>query len=176
MPFTIHSAMTAFLFPDDEDIGRQKFLNLLKNPGETWILAYSFTLQPLFKEILMADAAGIKIHLLLDRSQSAGHSEAPQLKKLAKSFKHGDITVTTAGIHSTKSSDIWHTKSMVVNPVQKGHQKSCWEGSVNFSQSGWDQGNTAFLFESDAWGDKMVELFNEHKTWALKNEPQYQID
>lgn len=175
MPFTITSSMTAYLFPDDEAVGEQAFLDLLKNPGETWIMAYSFTLVPLFNEIKAADAAGVKIHLLLDRSQSVGQSEAGPLKDLANSLKNGDLTVTTAGIYSTNPSDIWHTKSMVVTPVTAGQQMACWEGSVNFSKSGWDQGNTAFLFESDAWAAKVIQLFNEHKAWALANEPQYQV-
>lgn len=176
-----------FFLPEDGDLAKGVFLNLLQNYDEVWICAFGFTLQPMFDEIKAADARGAKCHLLLDHSQSAGHAEAPKVKDLAQSLKNGDLTITTAGINSGKPSDIWHTKGVVAvyddgntdtNRFLGGAvapAKFCWEGSVNFSISGWDQGNTARIFTSEEWADIFVKQAQTHIAWARQNEPQYQI-
>ena len=112
--FTISITETDYFMPEDGTTAEQKFLALLANPGEVWMSAYSFTLQPMFGELLKADARGVKIHLLLDHSQEAGRAEAAQVKDLATRLKHGDVTITTAGINSRAPSAIWHWKGFVV--------------------------------------------------------------
>lgn len=172
--FTISITETDYFMPEDGAVAQKQFLQLLANPGEVWMSAYSFTLQPMFDELLKADARGVKIHLLLDHSQEAGRAEASKVKNLADNLKHGDVTITTAGINSKAPSQIWHWKGFVVQQAKSKHY-ACWEGSTNFSQSGWLQGNSARTFTSDVWAEKFIEQFKAHKKWALANEAQYQI-
>lgn len=171
---TITITETDYFLPEDGDVARQKFLDLLANPGEVWMSAYSFTLQPMFDELLKADARGVKIHLLLDHSQEAGRAEASTVKALAENLKHGDVTITTAGINSHAPAQIWHWKGFVVKRAASS-QYDCWEGSTNFSLSAWFQGNSARTFSSGEWAQKFIQQFEAHKQWALANEPQYQI-
>ena len=103
-----------------------------------------------------------------------GRAEASKVKNLAANLKHGDVTITTAGINSKAPSEIWHWKGFVVK--QSGFdQYDCWEGSTNFSQSGWLQGNSARTFSSAVWAQKFIQQFEAHKKWALATEPQYQV-
>jgi PLD-like domain len=165
---------TDFFLPEDGSAAEKQFLDLLSKLSEVWISAFGFTLQPMFDELKKADAAGAKIHLLLDHSQAVGQAEAPKVKDLAANLKHGDLTITTAGIHSGAPEQIWHWKGMVVQSTD-GKEKYCWEGSTNFSLSGWLQGNSARIFRSNAWAQVFVHQFDEHKSWARENEPQYQV-
>ena len=41
----------SFFLPEDGDVALAAFLDLLHAPGETYLAAYGFTLQPLFDEI-----------------------------------------------------------------------------------------------------------------------------
>jgi len=172
--FTISITETDYFMPEDGAIAQQKFLALLANPGEVWMSAYGFTLQPMFDELLRADARGVKIHLLLDHSQEAGRAEAPRVKNLVANLKHGDVTITTAGINSHAPSQIWHWKGFVVQRTAAS-QYDCWEGSTNFSQGAWLQGNSARTFSSAEWAQKFIQQFLAHREWARANEPQYQV-
>jgi hypothetical protein len=164
---------TDYFLPEDGQQAEAIFLALLNNPGETWISAFGFTLQPMFDDIKKADAAGVKIHLLLDHSQSTGRAEAPKVKDLVQSLKNGDVTITTAGVNSGKPSEIWHWKGMVVSQPQGA--PDCWEGSTNFSESAWSQGNSARVFSNQTWADVFVKQLEAHRAWAQANEPQYQL-
>ena len=151
-----------------------KFLELLNNPGETWISAFGFTLQPMFDEIKKAMAAGVKVHILLDHSQEVGRAEAPKVQDLVNNLGPGsELVITTAGVNSAKPSQIWHFKAMVVaNP---GGEDYCWEGSTNFSESAWYQGNSARLFNNNQWASKIIFQQAAHMAWARAHEPQYQL-
>ena len=172
--FTITITETDYFMPEDGPAARKQFLELLANPAEVWMSAYSFTLQPMFDELLKADGRGITIHLLLDHSQEIGRAEAAGVKNLAANLKNGDVTITTAGINSQAPAQIWHWKGFVVQQFGSSDY-ACWEGSTNFSQSAWYQGNSARTFSSAVWAKKFIQQFELHKQWALANEPQYQI-
>jgi hypothetical protein len=165
---------TDYFLPEDGKVAEQKFLELLRKFSEVWICAFGFTLQPMFDELKKADAAGAKLHILLDHSQERGKAEAPRVQDLAAHLKHGDLTITTAGVNSEEKDQIWHWKGMVVKPTD-GQEYHCWEGSTNFSQSAWFQGNSARVFRSDPWGQAFIKQFEAHRAWALANEPQYQV-
>ena len=128
----------------------------------------------MFDELKKADKAGAKIHVLLDHSQETGKAEAPKVKDLVSNLKHGDVTITTAGVNSKAPSQIWHWKGMVV-AARDGKDNYCWEGSTNFSASGWLQGNSARVFRSSVWAQAFIKQFEAHRAWARANEPQYQI-
>lgn len=192
-----------YFLPEDGPDAEKVFLNLLNGDyQELWISAFGFTLQPMFDAIKAADARGVKCHILLDHSQSGGTAEKPKVQDLVNSLKNGEVVITTAGAGSGKPSDIWHWKGMVARfedgndaITRFGAMASnlnnfgisvnaspdnttiyfCWEGSTNFSQSGWDQGNSARLFSNITWAEKFVEQHGIHAQWAEQNEPQYQL-
>lgn len=164
---------TDYFLPEDGDAAEKRFLELINSFNEVWISAFGFTLQPMFDELKKADGAGAKIHILLDHSQEVGRTEASKVADLVANLKNGDVTITTAGINSKTPSQIWHWKGMVLavnNPPDY-----CWEGSTNFSQRSWLQGNSVRVFQSDEWAKVFVQQFEAHREWARKNEPQYQI-
>ncbi len=171
---TITLTETDYFLPEDGDAARQQFLGLLNKLSEVWLSAFGFTLQPMFDELKQADASGAKIHLLLDHSQSVGQAEAPRVRDLAANLRHGDLTITTAGIHSGAPNQIWHWKGMVVTPTD-AREKHCWEGSTNFTLGAWLQGNSARVFRSDDWAKVFIRQFEAHRAWARANEPQYQL-
>jgi hypothetical protein len=171
---TITTTETDYFLPEDGQAAEQKFLELLKDFSEVWICAFGFTLQPMFDELKKADAAGAKLHILLDHSQAVGKAELPRVKDLVENLNHSDVTITTAGVNSDKKDQIWHWKGLVVKPVE-GKEDYCWEGSTNFSQSAWFQGNSARVFRSSVWAQAFIKQFEAHRAWALANEPQYQI-
>jgi len=173
MPVELHGMdVTGYVLPSDGPLGREHFLNLLHAPGETWIADYGFTEEDLCKEIEAADASGVAVHLLLDRTQSAGTTERKALAELSLAMVHGDITISTAGPLSQKSSEIMHSKVMIVDDMSGGSEPWCWVGSVNFSESGWYQANVAFLFRSSAFAASFLEFFEKTKTWAREHIPQ----
>lgn len=166
----ITAAARIFEFPADKDAGLVCFLGLLHNPWETWISAYGFTLQPLFNEIKAADAAGVHVHLLLDHTQACGHAESPMVHDLAASLVHGDLTICTSPV----AGQIWHDKALVATDPA-GLASSVWWGSVNFSASGFDQGNIAELCASEDLARALVARFTTQRYWARAHEPQYQF-
>ena len=171
---TISVTETDYFLPEDGKIAETKFLELLNNLTEVWICAFGFTLQPMFDELKKTDAKGAKLHILLDHSQEVGQAEAPKVQDLVANLKHGDVTITTAGVNSAHPDQIWHWKGFVVKPTG-GKEFYCWEGSTNFSQSAWFQGNSARVFNSDLWGQTFIKQFEAHRAWALAHEPQYQV-
>lgn len=171
---TITITENDYFLPEDGPAAEQRFLELLDNLTEVWISAFGFTLQPMFDELKKADVAGAKIHVLLDHSQEAGKAEAPKVADLVANLINGDVTITTAGINSKAPNQIWHWKGMVVDAPGNA-EDFCWEGSTNFSQSGWLQGNSARVFQSNDWARIFIQQFEAHREWARNNEPQFQI-
>jgi len=161
-----------YFLPEDGEMARKRFLELLSMPGECWVSAYGFNMPDMFDIIKKNDASGYPYHLLLDYMQSQGPSAKPLLKDLNHNIKNSDITLTTAGINSKKTSQIWHWKGLVKH-VEDG-EPWCWEGSVNFSDSGWYQGNSARVFRSQIWADEFIKQNQIHKQWAIETHAQYQ--
>jgi hypothetical protein len=171
---TITVTETDYFLPEDGKVTEKAFLDLLNKFSEVWICAFGFTLQPMFDALKNADAQGAKLHILLDHSQETGRAEAPKVKDLVANLKHGDVTITTAGVNSGAPSQIWHWKGMVVTATD-GKEQHCWEGSTNFSQSAWFQGNSARVFRSNLWAQTFIKQFEAHRAWARANEPKYQV-
>ncbi len=165
MPFQINGPFTAYLLPEDGEIAQREFLKHLSDPGETYIIAFGFTLVPMIDEIIAAHKNGVPIHIYLDHSQSAGTMEAPQVQRLIDAGVEVTIGTSPAG-----SMYICHTKGIASNdnPVW------CWEGSVNFSASGWKQVNTAMVFSSQDWYDNFVAQFKAIRQFAWDRERQFQ--
>jgi hypothetical protein len=167
MPFSITAAIECFLLPDDGATARATFLEHLEDPYEMWIIAYSFTLEPMIDEIIANNTAGAPIHIYLDFSQSSGHAEAAQLQKLI----HGGVEVTI-GTSPVGTQYICHTKGIVCDHTP---EPWCWEGSVNFSESGWSQVNTALLFNSTDYRNAFVNQFEHLRYFAWTQERSKQL-
>lgn len=167
MTFVIDGSMTCYLMPDDHDAAKRKFLELVAAPGETWIIAYTFTLQDATDELIAAHRNGVPLHLYLDHSQSTGHSEKPLVSQLVDAGIEVTIGTSTAG-----RQYICHTKGLVTDSPA-GPQ--CWEGSVNFSTTGWQQVNTAMNFGSQPWRDHFVAQFATLVNYAWSQESDLQV-
>lgn len=163
---------TNFFLPEDGEIARQKFLEQFDIAQEIWVMAYGFNMPEVCSKLKELDAKGIFCHLLIDNIQAHGPSTLPKLIDLKKTLKHADITITTAGIGSKTLGAIWHWKTLVVKTVD-GY--AIFDGSVNFTNTGWVQGNSARQFNSQEWAEKFIQEFEIHKEWAEKERPQYQL-
>lgn len=166
MSFKINTEVTCYLLPADGKIAEQEFLTNLKTPGETWIIAFGFTLAPMIDELIAAHKSGVPLHIYLDHSQSSGVAEKPQVQRLVDAGVEVTIGTSPEG-----SKYICHTKGVVV----EGAPPWCWEGSVNFSESGWHQVNTAMIFYSKEWRDQFVTQFQLIRKFAWENERNIQV-
>ena len=166
MPFSITTKIEVYLLPEDGKAAEKIFLKHLADPSEMWIIAYSFTLIPMIDEILKNNSVGRPYHIYLDLSQSTGTAEKPQLQRLVA----GGVEVTV-GTSPSGPNYITHTKGVVCDDTPP----LCWEGSVNFSQSGWLQVNTAMVFHSKPYRNAFVKQFDTLRNYAWTNERDKQL-
>jgi len=166
MPFQITTTVTCYLLPGDGPIAEKEFLKHISDPGETYFIAYAFTLVPMIDDIIAAHNNGVPIYIYLDYSQSTGQDERPEVQRLVSA----GVEVTT-GTSPAGSQYICHTKGIASND----HPAWCWEGSVNFSESGWHQVNTAMVFSSQDWYDNFVAQFIALRQFAWDQERNLQL-
>ncbi len=167
------SSEVDYFIPEDTVAAQKALLASLDGLGngdEVYIAAYSFTWQPIVAALQKDEATGAKVHLLLDRSESMTPAEHTALTELAAVLPSSDLTLTTAGVHSKEPSAIFHWKAFVV--LHKDGSVVCWEGSVNFTASGWNEGNSARLFTSKDWAIRFIQYFHEHQAWAVEHSPK----
>lgn len=171
MSFTIDTRITCYLLPDDGSTAYAEFLKNLTDPGETWIIAYAFTLPDMINDLLAAHKKGVPLHLYLDYSQykTGKTTEDPLVQQLVAAGVEVTLGTSPAG-----SQYICHTKGIVSDAVPGGHLW-CWEGSVNFSKSAWRQVNTAMTFSSQLWRDQFVAQFEALRNFAWANEKSLQL-
>lgn len=169
MPFTIDTQITCYLLPGDGTVAQQAFLKNLLDPGETWIIAYAFTLPDMINDLIAAHKKGTPLHLYLDYSQYKDKTETPLVQQLVQA----GIEVTV-GTSPSGSQYICHTKG-IVSDAAPGGSLWCWEGSTNFSLSAWKQVNTALVFSSQQWRDQFVAQFEALRDFAWANERNLQI-
>lgn len=170
MPFQITTTVTCYLLPDDGAQAKADFLKHLLDPGETWIIAYAFTLTDMINDLVAAQKQGIPLHIYLDHSQEVGKVEKPLVQQLVSAGVEVTIGTSPAG-----SQYICHTKGMVSDPAANGGALWCWEGSTNFSLSAWKQVNTALVFSSQEWRDQFVAQFEALRNFAWANERNLQL-
>jgi hypothetical protein len=165
--FAITTTVECYLLPGDGAAAEALFLQHLKDPHEMWIIAYSFTLLPMFDEIIANAQGGDPIHIYLDRSQSITSDELPDIKRLVAA--NVEVTIGTS---PSGTAYITHTKGFVCDdtPVP-----CCWEGSTNFSQTAWLQVNTVMTFNDQTWRDQFVAQFNALRDYAWTNERSFQL-
>lgn len=186
MSFTTSTPVQWFLFPDDREEGEQLLTSKLRSPGETWINAFNFSYMPLVDEVLAAHAAGVKLHLYIDKSQSAIAKLPRKLSKIGlHHFAEGRVQSTvvralaeagvevTIGTSDQGSEFIAHTKGVVVKESDGSYW--CWTGSLNFSQSGWRQVNDVAVLESDAFAQHFIARFERLRQFAWTKERRWQV-
>lgn len=172
--FTITVPHTYYFFPEDAESGIQAFLDLLHSPGETWVACFGFSFAPLIGEIIAADKSGVPIHLLLDRTQAAGPTERKEVKRLAESLQHGELTLTTAGGSSKTPGAIFHSKALVTAATDGG-EFYCTTGSMNLTKPGPNEANITAFFRSDMFAYNFIASFNAHRDWARLHEARIQV-
>jgi hypothetical protein len=162
--------------PEAGPSAHARFLDMLHNPGETWIFAFTLNDPDLLDEIDKADANGVVGHLLIDHTQFTTPGEHQLLLTHLARWKHWDVTITTAGIGSSQKSQIWHYKVAVVDDVEGG-EPLCMEGSCNLSgaKTGWAEGNLVSFFRSAKFAGAVVAEYLKHRDWARENEARYQV-
>ena len=165
-----------FFMPEDGIIAQENLLKELSNIdlAAVYIKAYAFNWDDFLNKVKELDSKQIPVYILADYVQARGPGAWDKLVDLHKSLKYGSLILTTAGINSISTGQIWHSKA--VSLVYRNRAPKNWAGSVNFSASGWTQGNTSRLFESQTWSDEFIKHFKIHQSWALTNQPQKQID
>lgn len=166
-PPTFPTVLTGYFMPDQHARAEAAFMELLTNPHETWLMSYGFTYEPMIEALLKAHSEGVKLHLYLDHTQSAGTAEKPQVKRLVDAGI--DVSIGT----STIGGNISHTKSLIVK-MPDGTRR-CMSGSVNFSQNGWLQCNHLFEFDGEIWADFFLTQFNELRDFAWAKQKAYQL-
>ncbi len=166
MPFNIATEVTCYLLPGDGPAAKAEFLGHLADSCEMYITAYGFTLPQMIDQLIANHEAGDLLHIYLDNSQAAGKAEKPQVRRLVDA----GIEVTL-GTSPEGSNYICHTKGIVC----LDDPPWCWEGSVNFSESGWHQVNTAMVFHSAEWAQNFADQFNALRQFAWTKERRLQL-
>ncbi|HZW54968.1 MAG TPA: hypothetical protein VFF30_01625 [Nitrososphaerales archaeon] len=68
----ITATITCYLLAGDGPVAKQEFLKHISDPGETFIIAYGFTLVPMINDLIAAHQKGVPLHIFLDHTQSEG--------------------------------------------------------------------------------------------------------
>lgn len=165
----------AFILPEDGGESKKTFLSMFDLPDieEIYICAFGFTMDEAFEKIKTLDSNGIAVNLLLDVTQARGPGAWLKIVDLHKNLKHGSVVLTTAGVGSKVPGAIWHFKAMVVKTKDTYYN---FEGSINFSDSGWNQGNSARYFQSEAWAVEFINHFKIHRDYAMSKYQNKQIN
>lgn len=166
----------AYIMPDDHEQAAADCLKnfTLPNIKEVWVKNYGITYQPFADALKALDVKQIPVHVLSDYVQSRSKSGWEIAVDLYHNLKHGDITLTTAGPKSQTTGAIWHHKSYTIHFTDDSEPLN-WEGSVNFSPGGWNQGNSARQFNSLQWSNIYIAQFEEVRAWAQKERSDKQV-
>lgn len=165
-----------YQLPEDGLIAKQKLLDIFNSENITsvYIKAFGFNMDDLLNSILVLDQKNIPVYILADYMQARSPGSWDKLVKFNSSLKNSQLILTTAGCGSDQPSIIFHTKSFSVLFSDKPALN--WDGSCNFSDSGWSQANSIRVFESEVFSGEFIKHFNDHRNWALKNASHKQID
>ena len=123
-----------YFSPQDDTIS--EFCSLLNDAKESIHLAdYSFNIPQVVDILIAKDKAGLDIKLVLDKSQSGGKSEVPEVNKLHSA---GVPTI----IVESDDHQIMHNKFTIIDGVV------CQAGSWNYTASAADENNFYFVFDN----------------------------
>jgi phosphatidylserine/phosphatidylglycerophosphate/cardiolipin synthase-like enzyme len=130
----IDSTTQVYFSPQDDTIA--EFEKLLNSATKSIYLAdYSFNMPQVVTILIDKMKAGLDVKLVLDRSQSAGKSEVPEINQLHAA---GVPTV----IVESSDHQIMHNKFTIIDG------DICQAGSWNYTATAADENNFYFVFNS----------------------------
>lgn len=166
----INGEFTTYSLPEEGKEAQNCFLSILHNEHETYMEMYGDTLKELYDELKVAYNKGVKLHIMLDHTQSCGPTEHLMVIDLITTCPNLDLTITTAGVDAEKSSQIAHRKRIM------DVSGNVVFGSVNASRDGYfSQTNDMVNFNSVDYTTVAIVKFIERKTWAHLHHPEYQV-
>ena len=169
MPLTVTVPTTWYSLPREGAQAQADFLALLALPVETYVMAFTLTLAPALAALEALAAAGVPVHVLLDRSQCLMCYETPKVRAFMAAMPAGSVVLTTAGPDSPRPSVIMHRKSAckLTTPVP-----TLWKGSANPTAEGFMEGNECACCQSAELAAEFVADFAALETWALAHVDQ----
>jgi hypothetical protein len=169
MPTTVTVPTTWYSLPREGAQAQADFLALLALPVETFVMAFTLTLAPALASLEALAAAGVPVHVLLDRSQALMAYETPKVRTFIAAMPPGSVVLTTAGGDSPRPTVIMHRKSLVklTAPLP-----TFWSGSANFTAEGFNEGNECACCQSADLAAEFVADFQALEAWALAHVDQ----
>ena len=126
------------LFNSPEDDTQAEFLSLAEGATKSiHLMDYSFNMVPLVNILIAKAKAGVDVKLVLDNSQSKGHTEAPEIA-LIKSTPEIHCVIV-----ESDESQIMHVKSTIFD----GHITET--GSWNYTAVASKENNNFFVFDDE---------------------------
>lgn len=166
MPFQNPGPADCYLLPGDGPVAEELLLQHMGDGFELYQMGYAFTLDPMITALLAAHGAGRAIHLYLDHSESITDDEAPLVKRLVAAGVEVTIGTSPAG-----PQYIAHSKAFTC----LHDPPFCWEGSTNFSESAFHQGNTVMALVSPEWSAQFIAQFRAFRQFAWTSERDLQL-
>lgn len=147
-----------YFSPQDDTL--QAFLAFIKSAKKKIRIAdYSFNLDPLVDLLIEKHKSGVDVQLVLDKSQSAGATEKPEVKKLQKAG-------VTFVLGTSDKHKIMHNKFTIVDDA--------WvqSGSWNYTNAASDEDNFFDIEHSPDRAKFFTTDWQKMFDWISANEPQ----
>ena len=147
-----------YFAPDDDCL--TPLLQTVSDAKDSILVAdYSFSLPPLTDLLIAKHIAGVKVKIVLDKSQSGGKSEQPEIEKLK-----------TAGVdYIIGESDrhrIMHLKVCVID------SETTVFGSYNFTEAAALENNVLAIFDDSDISQSFTKAINKAYLYILQNQAQ----
>jgi phosphatidylserine/phosphatidylglycerophosphate/cardiolipin synthase-like enzyme len=139
--------ITIFNSPEDDTLA--EFCNLLSTATTSIHLAdYSFNIMEVVDILIAKMKAGLEVKLVLDKSQSAGKTEVPEVKALQAAGVPS--VIVESSLHQ-----IMHNKFTLVD----GHITL--DGSWNFTTAASKENNNYFVFDDNDLAFKVYPVYEK---------------
>jgi phosphatidylserine/phosphatidylglycerophosphate/cardiolipin synthase-like enzyme len=158
--------LTRYQLPGDKETVSLSIVSAIdKAQTSLRLFMYGWTWKPSMDAIVRAHQRGVDCWLALDHTQSCGTKEAAMLHYLMlQGFPPERVIITTSPVHR----EIMHEKVCVLDG------QIVLEGSYNWSDSGLDQVNSFYLYESPELAAAYTADHEALVQWAVATEPGYQ--
>lgn len=158
----LYTSLKRYLCPQHAELVKADLLALVQGAKVSIDVGiYGFAWKPLVDLLIQKHKDGVKVRIVLDRTQAGGVGEREYIQE-----------IVDAGIEhyigTSEQHQIRHTKNIIVD----GTHGEC--GSLNYSESGFRQNNTVELFTDIALAKFTTDDLEENIAWLVANEPQYQ--
>ena len=136
--------ITVYNSPTDDTLA--EFLVLLNAATKSIHLAdYSFNVMEIVDILIAKDKAGLDVKLVLDRSQSAGKTEVPEIKALQAAGI--PLVIVESSLHQ-----IMHDKFCVLDEITQ-------TGSWNYTTAASKENNNYFVFDDSKLDFKVAPVY-----------------